>query len=81
MRTTVHILDNLDEELRQRAAQLGISYREALNRVISAGLPALKSPPKAFKVRAKACGWKPGVDIHHLNRLGDEIEDEEKFAR
>jgi len=81
MRTTVHILDNLDEELRLRAAQLGISYREALNRVISAGLPALKPTQRAFKVRAKACGWLPGVDIHHLNRLADELEDEECAGR
>ena len=79
MRTTVHIMDSLDEELRTKAQSLGISYKEALNRVIAAGLPALQTPTRVFQVQAKECGWKPGIDILHLNRLADELEDEERF--
>ena len=79
MRTTVDIHDSLDEELRLQSAALGISYKEALNRVIAAGLPALRPASKTFKVRARACGWRSGVDILHLNRLADELEDEKRL--
>jgi hypothetical protein len=81
MRTTVDILDSLDQQLRERAARLGISFKEALNRVIAAGLPQLEPPAKKFKVRARDLGWKPGIDIHHLNRLADELDDEERWGR
>jgi len=76
MRTTVDILEPLDEQLRLTAAQLGITFREALNRAIAAGLPTLRQEKSAFQVRAKACGWQRGIDMNHLNRLADEMEDE-----
>lgn len=78
MRTTVDIANALDEELRHKAAQLGISFKEALNRVIAAGLPALDQPEDRYRVHAKACGTRAGVDWLHLNRLADELEDEER---
>lgn len=79
MRTTVDIFKPLDDELRRCAAELGISYREALNRVIAAGLPSLRTPVQPFRVRARECGWRAGVDLHHLNRVADELEDEERY--
>lgn len=79
MRTTVDIIDPLDEQLRARAAELGITFREALNRVIAAGLPILqREQPTPFQVKAKSCGWMPGIDPLHLNRLADELDDEER---
>jgi len=75
MRTTVDIHDSLDQELRRKAEKLGISYKEALNRVIAAGLTSLDRTPKPYQVRAKACGLRPGFDWLHLNRLADELED------
>ncbi len=76
MRTTVDIQDSLDSELRQQAARLGITFKEALNRVIAAGLCSLERPPKNYRVKALACGIRPGIDWLHLNRLADELEDE-----
>ncbi|MEW6277104.1 MAG: hypothetical protein AB1758_00675 [Candidatus Eremiobacterota bacterium] len=70
------ILDPLDRQLRRKADQLGLSFKDALNRVIQAGLPALDQPLKPYRVRARACGIKPGVDWLHLNRIADELEDE-----
>ena len=81
MRTTVDILQPLDEQLRQRASQLGISYREALNRVIAAGLSVLEPAMQPFVVEARNCGWRSGIDLNHLNRLADELEDEGRFQR
>jgi hypothetical protein len=76
MRTTIDLQDSLDRELRSRAHALGISYKEAMTRVVRAGLSVLAEQPPPYKVRAKACGMKPGFDWNHLNRLADELEDE-----
>jgi hypothetical protein len=84
MRSTVDIADALDRELRKRAARLGLSFKEALNRVIAAGLSALEDPPakrRRYRVKAKACGFQPGRDLQHLNRLAAELEDEARLRK
>lgn len=80
MRSTVDIHDSLDQELRRHARELGITYKEALNRAVASGLRALTEGPELppYKVRARACGFRAGVDVAHLNRLADEIEDNER---
>jgi hypothetical protein len=82
MRSTVDIHDSLDQLVRERAKELGISYKEALNRAVAAGLHALERGGTAepYRVRAKACGFRAGVDVAHLNRLVDELDDEERFG-
>ncbi|HZF09157.1 MAG TPA: hypothetical protein VFE33_10235 [Thermoanaerobaculia bacterium] len=35
------------------------------------------SRPSKFRVTPKACGFRPGVDVLHLNRLNDELEMED----
>lgn len=85
MRSTVDILDPLDSELRGRAQKLGISYKEALNRVVAAGLKELEGADvrrhkKRYRVHARACGFKAGVDLQHLNRIADVLGDEEDFG-
>ena len=81
MRSTVDIHDSLDTILRQRARELGITYKEAINRALASGLHALEvdraRPP--YQVRARACGFQPGVDVSHLNRLADELDDLERL--
>lgn len=75
MRTTVVLKDSLDRALRERARELGISYKDALNRAVEAGLSVLREEPPPYRVRAKACGLKPGFDWLKLNTLADEMED------
>lgn len=80
MRSTVDIYDVLDEALRERARRLGVSYKEVINQVLAAGLQQLdqvQEPARPYRVKAKACGFRPGIDTNHLNRLVDETEDEE----
>jgi Arc/MetJ family transcription regulator len=76
MRTTVHLDADLGERLRQKAAENGLSFKAALNRALAAGLEAWEEPVKPFRVRAKACGLKAGVDWNHLNRMAGELDDE-----
>ena len=82
MRSTVDINDAIDRQLRKRADKLGLTYKEILNRTLAAGLSYLESKKREpFKVAAKACGFKPGVDPGHLNRLADELDDDERFKK
>ena len=78
MRTTLTLDDDLAGLLKQRARQLGVSFKEAVNSTIRAGLgdtasargcPTPKTIPHSF-------GFKPGVDLDKLGPLADELEAE-----
>lgn len=81
MRTTLTIDDDLAGLLRKRARDLGVPFKEALNRTIRAGLadamPARRGPsPKTIP---HSFGFRPGVDVDKLGQLADERE-AESFA-
>lgn len=81
MRTTLTIDDDLAGLLKQRASELGIPFKEAVNRVIRAGLgeaAAARRAP-APKTIAHSFGFKPGIDLDKLGQLADELE-AESFA-
>jgi len=79
MRTTLTLDDDLAALLRNRAKELGISFKEVVNRVIRSGLgenalapnhPIPETIPHSF-------GFNPGLDLDKLNQLTDELESEE----
>jgi hypothetical protein len=70
--------DDLAGLLKERARELGIPFKEAVNRAIRAGLgeagagrrrPAPKTIPHSF-------GFMPGVDLDKLGQLADKLEAE-----
>ena len=78
VRTTLTIDDDLAGLLKQRARELGVPFKEAVNRAIRAGLgeavaarrgPAPKTIPHSF-------GFRPGIDLDKLGQLADELEAE-----
>jgi hypothetical protein len=78
VRTTLTLDDDLAGLLKQRARELGVPFREAVNRTIRTGLgeaaavrrhPAPKTLPHSF-------GLRPGVDPDKLGQLADELEAE-----
>jgi hypothetical protein len=78
MRTTLTLDDDLAGLLKRRARELGIPFKEAVNRTIRAGLgeaatvrsqPAPKTLPYSF-------GFVPGIDLDKLGQLADELEAE-----
>lgn len=78
MRTTLTLDDDLAGLLRKRARELGIPFKEVVNRTIRAGLgeaarsrrgPVPKTIPHSF-------GFRPGIDPDKLNQLADELEAE-----
>lgn len=78
MRTTLAIDDDLAGLLKKRARELGVPFKEVVNRTIRAGLgeaakakrgPTPRTIPHSF-------GFAPGVDLDKLNQLADELEAE-----
>jgi hypothetical protein len=78
VRTTLTIDDDLAGLLKQRARELGIPFKEAVNRTIRAGLgeAARTHRGKPPKTAPHSFGFKAGIDLDKLGQLSDELEAE-----
>jgi hypothetical protein len=80
MRTTVSIDPDLAAKLRQIARERDISFKEALNTALRAGLGA-PSGARPYRVRARHLGLRPGIELDRALRLAAALEDEETIRR
>jgi hypothetical protein len=81
MRTTVTLDPDVDALIRKSMARRHISFKEALNQAVRAGLKP--GPAQPFRTPVYSMG-EPLVDIDRALRLVAELEDEElsrKLAR
>jgi hypothetical protein len=78
MRTTLTIDDDLAGLLKERAREMGVPFKEAVNRTIRAGLgeTAKKRRGGTPKTVPHSFGFKPGIDLDKLGQLADELEAE-----
>jgi len=78
MRTTLTIDDDLAAEIEALRKRQGLSFKEALNQLLRAGIAYQARPPKPRKYRTptRRLGLRPGIDPAKLNQLADELEDE-----
>ena len=78
MRTTLTIDDDLAGMLKRRARERGVSFKDAVNRALRAGLGEEATPRRhaAPKTLPHAFGFRPGIDLDKLNQLADELEAE-----
>jgi len=76
MRTTLTLDDDLAGLLKRRARELGIPFKEVVNRTIRAGLgdAAMSRQHPAPKTVAHSFGFRPGIDLDRLGQLADELE-------
>ena len=77
MRTTLTVDDDILIELRQRAASTRQGFKSVVNELLRRGLttgPRSLNSEKPFVIKAKSCGFLPGIDPLKLNQLSDEIE-------
>jgi hypothetical protein len=76
MRTTLTLDDDLAGQLHEVARKKGESFKAVVNSTLRRGLEGEKRPPRLpkFKVIPKACGFRNGVDVLHLNQLNDDLE-------
>lgn len=78
MRTTLTLDDDLAGLLKRRAQELGVPFKEAVNRTIRAGLGEAAKPQRAQapKTVPHSFGFRPGIDLDKLGQLADELEAE-----
>jgi hypothetical protein len=78
MRTTLTLDDDLAGLLKQRARELGIPFKEAVNRTIRAGIGEANVTRRypAPKTISHSFGFRPGIDLDKLGQLADELEAE-----
>jgi len=77
MRTTVTLDPDVEARLRQVMRERGLSFKEALNAAIRAGLSSARATSRPFKQRTFNMGLKPGVDLIRALQLAGGLEDEE----
>jgi hypothetical protein len=83
MRTTLTLDDDLAELLKQRARELGIPFKEAVNRAIRTGIreaTATRRDP-APKTISHSFEFRPGINLDKLGQLADELEAEAFAAK
>jgi hypothetical protein len=78
MRTTLTIDDDLAGLLKRRARELGLPFKDVVNRTLRAGLgeQAKSRRHTAPRTIPHAFGFRPGIDLDKLNQLADELESE-----
>ena len=78
MRTTLTLDDDLAGLLKRRAQELGVPFKDAVNRTIRAGLGEAAKAPRGQvpKTVPHSFGFRPGIDLDKLGQLADELEAE-----
>lgn len=64
-------------KLRAVARERGISFKQALNQAVRAGLSAARRSPRTFRQYTQPMGLRPGVSIDKALQLAAALEDEE----
>lgn len=80
MRTTLTLDDDIARQLQERSRRSGVSFKEIVNETLRKGLGRGEKPTARlprFEVKAKARGFRAGVDVLRLNQLNDELEMED----
>ena len=79
MRTTVTLDPDVEQLLRDAMQRRRLSFKDALNQAIRAGLSRSVEPEAEetrFVVRARQMGLRAGLDAGRLNQIADELEAE-----
>jgi hypothetical protein len=81
VRTTVTLDPDVAGKLKAIARERGISFKEALNRAVRAGLGAERRARRAFTQYSQPMGLRPGFNLDKALQLAGALEDEEIVRR
>ncbi len=78
MRTTVTLDPDVEAILRKVMRERGISFKDALNGAIRAGLvPGTGRAPKKYRLKTYRMGFRPEISLDKALHLAAAMEDEE----
>lgn len=82
MRTTITLDSDTTALVRRRMRERGVSFKEAVNDAIRAGLASPEGTPRKdpFRTRSVPMGL-PTVNLDRALRLAGELEDEEQVRK
>jgi hypothetical protein len=77
VRTTVILDDGVVAALRRVEWERGVSFKDALNSAVRAGLALGGGSASSFTIAPFAAEFRPGVDLARAKRLLADLEDDE----
>jgi hypothetical protein len=77
MRTTVTLDPDVDGLLRKAMRERGISFKDALNQAVRAGLAGKPRAARSYKLKTFSMGFRPEIPLDKALSLAAAIEDEE----
>jgi hypothetical protein len=75
MRTTVTLDPDVEARLREVARERGVSFKEALNSAVRAGL-MMAQKPREYRTPSRALGLCPGVNLDKVLQTAADLEDD-----
>jgi hypothetical protein len=82
MRTTLHIDDDILQELKREASRARAPLRETVNRVLRLGLKRLHpASARPYQCRTFAMGFPPSANLDKALQLATLLEDEETVRK
>ena len=81
MRTTVTLDADVAAKLRAVARQRGISFKQALNQAVRAGLGPARGSARRFTLLTRPMSLRPGVNLDKALLLATALEDEELLRK
>jgi len=76
MRTTITLEPDVDALVRKVMRERGLTFRQAVNEAIKAGLRG-RPTQRPFRTRAADIGLRPEYDWDKASHIAAELEDEE----
>jgi len=81
MRTTVTLDQDVEAKLRTVMRERGVTFKEALNDSVRAGLTTGFQPSRRFRVHARPLGVRPGINLDKALTLAGDMEDAELLRK
>lgn len=78
MRTTVTLDDDVAAAVKRVAQERGLSFKEALNTAVRAGLRSGPANGRAYRMPSRDLGLRPETDLTKALQLASGLEDEER---
>jgi hypothetical protein len=76
MRTTVTLDPDVEARLREVARERGVSFKEALNSAIRAGLMASRGT-REYRTPSRPLGLRAGINLDKALQIASDLEDAE----